>query len=172
MTARDGIKGLGKAKLAQLLAALELGMRASIPVTREKTFIKSTKQAAEYFKERLSNLSEEHFRVVYPNKQERLIEDTLLAEGTVDSANPYIRTLVMRTLQSNASAIIAAHNHPSGSAEPSDMGRLLTRDIITVCQPLGIKVLDHLIIADSQRFSFADSGLLDEIRLDAMASQT
>jgi DNA repair protein RadC len=168
----DGIKGLGKAKLAQLLADLELGRRASIPATREKTFIKSTKQAADYFKARLSNLSEEHFRIAYLNRQGRLLEDTLLAEGTVDSAKPHIRTLVMRTLQSNASAIIAAHNHPSGSAEPSEMDKLLTRDIITVCQPLGIKVLGHLIIADSQCFSFADSGLLDEIRLDAMASQT
>ncbi len=172
LTAWDGIKGLGKAKLAQLIAGLELGKRAGITALGEKIFIKSTKQAANYFKARLSNLSEEHFRVAYLNRQGRLLEDALIAEGTVDSAKPHIRTLVARTLQSNASAIIAAHNHPSGSAEPSETDKLLTRDIIAVCEPLGIKVLDHLIISDSQCFSFADAGLLDELRLDTIAHQT
>ena len=169
MTAWDGVKGLGKAKRAQLLAGLELGRRAGIPSLREKTIIKSTKQAADYFKARLSNLSEEHFRIAYLNGQGRLLEDALIAEGTVDTVRPHIRTLISRALQTNASAIIAAHNHPSEQAEPSAVDRLLTRDIIAACLPLGIKVLDHVIIADTHSFSFADSGLLDELRLEILS---
>ena len=168
----DGMKGLGKAKLAQLLAGLELGRRASLPTLREKTTIKSTQQAAAYFTIRLQHLPEEHFRVAYINRQGRLLEDALIAEGTVDSVRPHIRTLISRALQTNASAIIAAHNHPSGAAEPSEVDRLLTRDIIAACLPLGIKVLDHVIIAGKGYFSFADSGLLDELRLQTLAAQT
>ena len=172
LTAWDGIKGLGKAKLAQLLAGLELGRRASLPALREKTTIRSTQQAAAYFRTRLQNLPEEHFRVAYINRQGRLLEDALIAEGTVDSVRPQIRSIVTRALHTNASAIIAAHNHPSSAAEPSELDKLLTRDIIAVCQPLGITVLDHLIVTDSHCFSFADSGLLDVLRLDALTHQT
>lgn len=171
LTAWDGTKGLGKAKLAQLLAGLELGRRASLPALREKTTIKSTQQAATYFRTRLQNLPEEHFRVAYINRQGRLLEDALIAEGTVDSVRPQIRSIIARALQTNSSAIIAAHNHPSGAAEPSEVDKLLTRDIIAACLPLGIKVLDHLIIADKNSFSFADSGLLDELRLETLAAQ-
>ncbi len=172
LTAWGSLKGLGKAKLAQLLAGLELGRRASLPALREKTTIKSTQQAATYFKTRLQNLPEEHFRVAYIDRQGRLLQDALIAEGTVDSVRPYIRTLVSRALQTNASAIIAAHNHPSGAAQPSEVDRILTRDIIAACLPLGIKVLDHVIIADKDSFSFADSGILDELRLETLAAPT
>ena len=171
LTAWDGTKGLGNAKLAQLLAGLELGRRAGLPALRENTTIKSTKQAANYFKARLLSLSEEHFRVAYLSRQGRLLEDALIAEGTVDTVRPHIRTLVSRALQTNASAIIVAHNHPSGIAEPSDVDKLLTRDIITACNPLGIKVLDHVIVGDRDCFSFADSGLLDELSLETLAPQ-
>lgn len=171
LMAWDGIKGLGKAKCAQLLAGLELGKRAVLPTVREKTIIKSTKQAADYFRARLLSLSEEHFRVAYINRQGRLLEDALIAEGTVDSVRPHIRTIVARALQTNASAIIVAHNHPSGIAEPSEVDKLLTRDIIAACNPLGIKVLDHVIVADRDSFSFADFGLLDELSLETLAPQ-
>ncbi len=171
MTAWDGVKGLGNAKRAQLLAGLELGRRAAFPTLRENTTIKSTQQAASYFSARLQSLPEEHFRVAYINRQGHLLDDALIAEGTVDSVRPHIRTIIARALQTNASAIIAAHNHPSGTAEPSEVDKLLTRDIISACHPLGIKVLDHLIIVGSQCFSFADSGLLDEISLETLAPQ-
>lgn len=171
VTAWDGMKGLGKAKCAQLLAGLELGRRAALPLIREKTIIKSTQQAANYFSARLQSLPEEHFRVAYINRQGRLLDDALIAEGTVDSVRPHIRTIISRALQTNASAIIAAHNHPSGMAEPSEVDKLLTRDIISACHSLGIKVLDHLIVVDNQFFSFADSGLLDEINLETLTLQ-
>ena len=169
LSAWKGIKGLGDAKLAQLLAALELGRRAALPTTRDKTVIKSTQQAADYFTARLRGLPDEHFRVAYLNRQGRLLEDALIAEGTVDAVRPPVRSIVARALQTNASALIAAHNHPSGAAEPSEADQLLTRDLIAACHPLGLKVLEHVIVTDDGYYSFADTGLLDELGLETLA---
>jgi DNA repair protein RadC len=165
LAAWDEIKGVGKAKRAQLLAALELGRRAALPTTREKISIKSTRQAIDYFSARLRGLPDEHFRVAYLNRQGRLLDDVLIAQGTVDIVRPPIRTIIVRALQTNASALIAAHNHPSGEAEPSESDKALTRDLLTACAPLGIKILDHLVVSESGVFSFADQGLLDELTL-------
>jgi DNA repair protein RadC len=71
----------------------------------------------------------------------------------------------MRALKANASALIAAHNHPSGVADASESDRLLTQDIIAATRPLGLKLLDHVIVAEETTCSFADSGLLDEMEL-------
>lgn len=162
------IKGLGNAKVAQLHAALELGRRAFLPDSQKKQIIKSTRQAADYFTFRLRGLAEEHFRAAYLNRQGRMLEDALLAEGTVDTVRPHVRMIISRALQANASALIAAHNHPSGVAEPSESDKILTRDLIAACHPIGIKVLDHLIVSDAGCFSFADSGLLDELSLETL----
>jgi DNA repair protein RadC len=169
LSAWDGIKGLGKAKQAQLLAALELGRRAALPTVREHTIIKSTRQTADYFITRLRGLPDEHFRVAYLNRLGRLLDDALIAEGTVDTVRPPIRAIVARALQTNASALIAAHNHPSGAAEPSEADKTLTRDLIAACHPLGLQVLEHVIVTDTNHFSFADTGLLDELALETLA---
>lgn len=169
LSAWDGIKGLGTAKRAQLLAALELGRRVALPNIREHTIIKSTKQAADYFVARLRGLANEHFRIAYLNRQGRLLEDALITEGTVDTVRPPIRSIIARSLQSNASALIAAHNHPSGVAEPSETDKVLTRDLIAACHPLGIKVLDHVIVTDNEHYSFADTYLLDELSNETLA---
>jgi len=114
-------------------------------------------------------LSEEHFRVAFINRQGRLLDDALIAVGVVDNVHPYIRTIVAKTIQSNASAIIAAHNHPSGSNKPSESDKKITADIISACRLIGVKILDHIIIADERAFSFADSGLLDLLNLETLA---
>lgn len=169
LAAWEGIKGLGDAKLAQLQAALELGRRAALPSPTANLVMKSTRQAAEYFVARLRGLAEEHFRVAYLNRQGRLVEDALIAQGTVDTVHPHVRAVISKALQANASALIAAHNHPSGAAEPSEPDKLITRNLIAASHPLGVKVLDHIIVAESQYYSFADSGLLDELALETLA---
>jgi DNA repair protein RadC len=72
-------------------------------------------------------------------------------------------------MQANTSAHIAAHNHPSGAAEPSESDRLLTKDLLAAARPLGLKVLDHITVGEEATFSFADSGLLDELASEAGA---
>jgi DNA repair protein RadC len=165
LNAWHGIKGLGKAKTAQFQAAMELGRRAALPSSRECTILKTTAQAAAYFTARLRGLADEHFRVALLNRQGRLLADCIVAQGTVASVHPALRTIISHALEANASALIAAHNHPSGAAEPSESDRLLTRDMIAACQPIGINVLDHLVITEQGHYSFADSGLLDELTL-------
>ena len=82
---------------------------------------------------------------------------------------PVLRTILARALQVNASALIAAHNHPSGAAEPSESDRLLTKDLLIAARPLGVAVLDHVIVGGEETYSFADSGLLAELALEAGA---
>lgn len=168
LAAWEGIKGLGQAKVAQMLAALEISRRANLPASRESTVIKSTKQAADYFSIRLRSLPIEHFRVVYLNRRGKVLDDVLIAQGTVDNVHPSARTIAIHALRVNASALIAAHNHSSGIAEPSDSDKILTRDLIAAIHPLGIKVLDHVIIAENEQYSFADMGLLDALQLETL----
>ena len=163
------VKGLKGAKVAQLAAAMEITRRVSLPDRRERVQIKGTAQAGEYLNKRLQGLADEHFRVLYLNRQNRLLDDALIAQGATDNVRPSIRNIISRALQVNASRLIAAHNHPSGAAEPSESDRLLTSDIISAARPLGLKLLDHVIVGEDKSYSFADSGLLDELELECMA---
>lgn len=159
------VKGLKGAKAAQLIAAMEIARRVSMPTQRGKLVMKSTAAATEYLQKRLCGLADEQFRVLYLNRRNALQEDALMAQGSVDSVRPSLRNIVMRALQVNASSLIAAHNHPSGVAKPSESDRMLTQDLIAASRPLGLKVLDHVIVGEETTFSFADSGLLDELEL-------
>lgn len=163
------IKGLKGAKVAQLIAAMEIARRVSVPAERGQLVVKSAAMAAEYLRERLRGLAEEQFRVLYLNRRNALLEDSLIAQGSVDAVRPPLRNIIARALQVNASALIAAHNHPSGAAEPSESDRMLTQDLIAASRPLGLKVLDHVIVGEEATFSFADSGLLDELELLCLA---
>jgi len=165
------IKGLKGAKVAQLAAAMELARRIVLPDERIRPIIKGTSQAARYLQERLRGLPDEHFRVLYLNRQNRLLDDALIAQGTVDGVRPPIRTIINRALQVNASRFIAGHNHPSGAAEPSESDRLLTRNLVGACRPLGLKLLDHIIVCGDDTYSFADTGLLAELELECLAPE-
>jgi DNA repair protein RadC len=163
------VKGLKGAKAAQLIAAMEIARRVSVPTKRGQLVLKSTAAAAEYLRERLRGLADEQFCVLYLNRRNALLEDARIAQGSVDAVRPSLRNIVVRALQVNASALIAAHNHPSGAAEPSESDRMLTQDLIAASRPLGLKVLDHVIVGEETTFSFADSGLLGELELLCLA---
>ncbi len=163
------VKGLKGAKAAQLIAATEIARRVSVPTKRAQLVMKSTSATADYLRRRLRGLAEEQFRVLYLNRRNALLEDALIAQGAVDSVKPSLRNVIARALQVNASGLIAAHNHPSGAAEPSESDRMLTQDLIAASRPLGLKVLDHVIVGEEATFSFADSGLLAELELHCLA---
>lgn len=165
LSALQDIKGLGGAKAAQLTAALEIGRRATLPDTREKITLRKPADVVDYLTTRLHGLPDEHFRGLYLNRQSVLLEDTLLATGTVDQARPTIRDIVAKALQANASAVILGHNHPSGAAEASESDRMFTQDVFAALHPLGIRLLDHIVIAGDDHFSFSESGMLGEIAL-------
>lgn len=163
------VKGLKGAKAAQLLAAMEIARRVAVPVRQAVLVLSSSAAAAEYLSERLRGLPEEQFRVLFLNRRKALLEDVLVAQGAVDSVRPSLRVILARALGANASALIAAHNHPSGVADPSESDRLLTADLIAAGRPLGVRVLDHVIVGNGQTFSFADSGALAELELQCLA---
>lgn len=167
------VKGLKKAKAAQLQAAMEIAKRvASRRIAAngdERPRITGTEQAAEYFKVMLCGLPDEHFRVLYLNRRNTVLDDSLVVRGDVAEVAVSLRQIVARALQTSASAVIAAHNHPSGVAEPSEADRLITKDLIAAFRPLGIRVLDHLIIAGDKWYSHADSGALDELEMECLS---
>jgi DNA repair protein RadC len=157
------VKGMKGAKAAQLAAAMEIARRASLPELRKRISLKNTREAAEYLRSRLYGLPEEHFRALFLNRRGSLLEDALLAVGSVDQTKPPVRLIVTRVLQANASAIIIAHNHPSGAAEASESDRFFTEDLFAALKALRVKLLDHVIIGEDSVFSFADNGIMDEI---------
>ncbi len=163
------VKGLKGAKVAQLAAAMEIARRVSIPDKRERLLIKGTAKAGEYLMERLRGLPDEHFRILYLNRRNCLLDDVLITQGTVDGVRPPLRNIVAHAFRTNACSIIAAHNHPSGLAEPSESDIILTRDMISALRSLSMKLLDHIIIGEEATYSFADSGLLDELELESFA---
>jgi DNA repair protein RadC len=162
------VKGLKGAKAAQLLAAMEIARRVAVPAKRSELQFKSTSAASAYLSERLRGIPEEHFRVLYLNRRNALLDDALIAQGAVDSVHPPLRNIIARALQVSASVLIAAHNHPSGAAEPSESDRLLTKDLVAAARPLGLRLLDHVIVGENTTYSFADSGLLDELELECL----
>ena len=93
------------------------------------------------------------------------MEDVLISHGAVETVKLSLRTIISHALRLNAMGLIVAHNHPSGVAEPSEADRLMTHDMIAATRPLGIKVLDHIVVGEEKTFSFADSGILDEMEL-------
>lgn len=119
------VKGLKKAKAAQLAAAMEISRRIALTPGEGRKRITSTSQAGAYLCGRLRALPEEHFRVLCLNRRMALLADFLVARGDVGAVQVSLRQIVSRALQVNASALIAAHNHPSGDTEPSESDRLL-----------------------------------------------
>lgn len=169
LSALQDIKGLGSAKAAQLAAAIEIGRRAMLPDSREKIILCNPEAVVDYFRIRFRNLSEEHFRGLFLSRQSVLIEDALLSVGTVNQARPIIRDIVSKALQANASAMILGHNHPSGTAKESESDRIFTADVFTALRPIGVTLLDHIIIASDVSFSFAKAGIIAELNIDCLA---
>jgi DNA repair protein RadC len=109
---------------------------------------------------RLSTLDHEVFAALFLDNRHRLIEYVELFRGTVDGASGYPREVVKEALRHNTAAVILAHNHPSGVAEPSQADQLITRRLKDALALVEIRVLDHLIIAGDEVVSFAEMGLV------------
>ena len=143
-------KGLGSAKIAQIRAAIEIGRRFGEEAVSQKQKIKSAQDIADMLMPRMRDLKKEVFKVVFLNTQNQVIEIEEITEGTVNRAAPIIREIFQKALQYFAAAIICAHNHPSGNPEPSREDEAFTEELIKAGNVLQIKVLDHIIIGDSQ----------------------
>ena len=130
---------------------------------RGKRYLHSSDQVKDYLLHSMRGLKKEIFTVIFLDSSHAIIDSEIIAEGTINNTTVYPRELVIRALGHNAAAMVVAHNHPSGSLQPSRQDRHLTRSLFLVSSFLDIHLLDHLIIGDGS-FSFADNGLMDEIK--------
>jgi DNA repair protein RadC len=162
--ARDwkDFKGLGSAKIAHIQAALEIGRRfREDEVNKGKQKVESAKEVVEILLPQMRDLKTEVFKVVFLDSNNRIIDITDAATGTVSHAIPIVREIIHGALQKFASSIICAHNHPSGNITPSSQDKKFTKDLVDAGKLMHIKLIDHIIIGDGQYFSFEEIGLLE-----------
>jgi DNA repair protein RadC len=127
---------------------------------RKGTELSSPQRTRDYLMTRLATREFETFCVIYLDNRHRLIACEDLFRGTIDGASVHPREVVKEALKHNAAAVILAHNHPSGVAEPSHADELITRRLREALQLVEIRVLDHLIVAGNETVSFAERGML------------
>jgi DNA repair protein RadC len=152
--------GLGDAKYAQLQAVLEMAKRHFKEVLQRGNALSSPDITRAYLSAQLRGYSYEVFACLFLDNQHRVIQLDELFRGTIDGASVYPREVVKKALHHNAAAVIFAHNHPSGIAEPSSADKHITEKLKQVLALFDIRVLDHFIIGDGQPYSFAEHGLL------------
>lgn len=155
------VKGIGPAKAAQLVATLELARRGLHEDLRERTTLNAPGAVRDWLRLRLAPLQHEVFIALWLDAQNRLIADTELSRGTLTQTSVYPREVVKQALAQNAAAVIFAHNHPSGVAEPSPADELLTRALKQALALIDVRLVDHFIVAgNAAPLSFAERGLL------------
>ena len=155
-----GIKGLGGAKRAQLAAALEIARRSLREPLQSSSALTSPGAVRDYLRLRLRDLAQEVFLCLWLDAQHRVVKVEECFRGTLTQTSVYPREIVKAALAANAAAVIFAHNHPSGVAQPSKADELLTRELKDALALIEVKVLDHFIVAGHQALSFAERGLL------------
>lgn len=151
-------KGLGEAKFVQLQAVLEMTQRYLAETLKRGDALTSPQQTKLYLSSVLRDRQREAFYILFLDNQHRVIRDEILFEGTIDAASVYPREVVKRALHHNAAAVILAHNHPSGVAEPSQADLRITDRLRDALGLVEIRVLDHFVVGDGEVVSFAERG--------------
>lgn len=154
------IKGLGPAKRAELVAVLELARRALAERLREREIFSSADAVKHYLQLHLAAKGHEMFAVLFLDHQHRMLALEELFRGSLSQTSVYPREVVMRALHHGASAVVLAHNHPSGSVEPSRADAALTERLRSALGLVDVRVLDHVIVAPGAALSMAEKGLM------------
>lgn len=157
-------KGIGSAKAISIIAALELGKRRKLSDIINKKQIDCSKDSYEYFYTFLSDLQHEEFWIMFLNQANKIISSHKISQGGQNSTIINVKIIMKIALEKSAMAIVLSHNHPSGNRQPSKADQIITNKIQDAASLFDIKVLDHIIIADNKYFSFADNGLIKEIK--------
>ncbi|MEE9310710.1 MAG: DNA repair protein RadC [Cocleimonas sp.] len=152
-------KGLGQAKYVQMQAVVEMSRRYLEEKIHRGDAMDNADDVKNYLQSRLQHYPFEVFSCLFLDNKHRVIEYEELFRGTIDGASVHPREVVRRVLHHNAAAIILAHNHPSGVAEPSQSDKLITQKLKQALEMIDVRVLDHFIIGD-EMVSFAERGLL------------
>ena len=154
------IKGLGPAKRAEVVAVLELARRALAQELQQKALFDSPRAVREYLQLQLGAKPHEVFAVMFLDSQNRLLALEELFRGTLSQTSVYPREVVLRALHHHAAAVVLAHNHPSGAAQPSRADEALTQSLKAALALVDVRVLDHFIVTRDQAASMAEMGLI------------
>jgi DNA repair protein RadC len=151
------IKGLGQAKAATVLAALEIGRRIASAKPIEKIHLSCPQDVADFLMPRLRYAAKEQFVVILLNNKNKVIGTEVVSEGSLSSSVVHPREVYAPAILHHAAAIMVAHNHPSGDPKPSIEDEEVTRQLLRSGKVLGIPMIDHVIIGDGNYYSFLEN---------------
>jgi DNA repair protein RadC len=154
------VKGIGPAKRCELIAVLELARRAMAQQLQERTVFADPQAVKHYLQLHLAARKHEVFAVLFLDVQNRLLAMEELFRGTLTQTSVYPREVVIKALHHNAAAVVLAHNHPSGTVQPSRADEALTQTLKAALALVDVRVLDHIIVGHGQALSMAEKGLL------------
>jgi len=154
------VNGIGLAKAVTIAAALELSKRRQMATVEDKRIIKSSLDIYEELGPYLRDLNHEEFWVIALNRRLRVVASKRISIGGISETIVDVRLILRFGIENNASNLVIAHNHPSGNLNPSESDMRLTNDIKQAAKYMNMPLADHIIVADSGYFSFADSGKL------------
>ncbi|MBT9494765.1 MAG: DNA repair protein RadC [Paucibacter sp.] len=154
------IKGLGPAKRAEIAAVLEIARRSLLQELAQRPVFDAPDTVKQYIRLKLAGLSHEVFAVLFLDAQHRLIAMEEMFRGSLTQTSVYPREVVKRGLELGAAAVILAHNHPSGVAEPSRSDEMLTQTLKSALALVDMRVLDHLVVGTGEVISMAERGLM------------
>jgi DNA repair protein RadC len=155
------VPGLGPAKAAKILAALELGRRAGVEELPERDRLGSPAAVYERMRLVMRDLPHEEFHFLLLNTQNQLLRDLQVTRGTLDASLVHPREVFRPAIAEAAAAVILVHNHPSGDPTPSAEDRAVTRQLRSAGETIGIEVLDHIVMGEGRYVSFSEAGLLN-----------
>jgi DNA repair protein RadC len=155
-----GVKGLGPAKRAEIVAVLELARRAMGQRLQEREVFADPQAVKYYLQLHLGSRPHEVFAVLFLDSQNRLLAMDEMFRGTLTQTSVYPREVVQSALHHKASAVVLAHNHPSGAVQPSRADEALTQTLKAALALVDVRVLDHVIVAAGQTLSMAEQGLI------------
>lgn len=150
------VPGIGAARAAQVLAAIELGRRTLTRVEEERPRLSSPRAVAEYLLPQFGNRPVEQFGVLSLDTRHRVLRASVLSIGTLDASIVHPREIFREAMSAGAAAVVVFHNHPSGDPEPSQDDCRLTDRLVAAGVLMGIDVLDHVILADVRYYSFRE----------------
>ncbi len=150
--------GIGPAKAITIMAAMELGKRRKLAETLERKKITASKDLFELFEPILADLPHEEFWVAFLNHANKVIDLKRLTQGGTTQTVVDLPMLLKMAIEKSAQIIVVAHNHPSGQNRPSHEDEVITQKIKAGCEAIGIRLLDHIILAHDKYYSFIDDG--------------
>lgn len=154
------VKGLGPAKRAEVAAVIELARRSLVQELAQRPVFDTPGKVRDYLALQLAQREHEVFAVLFLDAQNRLQRCEEMFRGTLTQTSVYPREVLKRCLELGAAAVILAHNHPSGAAEPSRADEFLTQTLKTALALIDVRVLDHFVVGRAGVVSFAERGLL------------